>query len=75
MARTAVSRQGFWVAIFAAVALLLQAAGGMGMAQASPGQTIEICTAHGTKVVTLDQAGHPSAPQQAPCPLPPPPNC
>jgi hypothetical protein len=37
------------------------------MAQGS-GSTIEICTAHGTKTVTLDQAGNPSAPQQAPCP-------
>lgn len=64
----AVSRQSLWVVILAAFALLLQAAGGMGMAQASPGETIEICTAHGSKIVTLDQAGHPSAPQQAPCP-------
>ena len=68
MTRAAASRQGIWAAIIAAFALLVQAAGGMGMAQASPGQTIEICTAHGTKVVTLDRAGHPSAPQQAPCP-------
>lgn len=68
MKRAAASRQSIWVAVFAAVALLMQSAAGMGMAQAAPGQTIEICTAHGTKTVTLDQAGHPSAPQQAPCP-------
>jgi hypothetical protein len=68
MTRAAVSRQSLWVAIFAAFALLMQAAGGMGMAQAAPGQTIEICTAHGTKTVTVDQSGQPTAPQQAPCP-------
>lgn len=56
------------MAVIAAFAMLIQAVGGMSPAMASPGQTIEICTAHGTKTVALDQAGHPSAPQQAPCP-------
>jgi hypothetical protein len=57
------------VALLAAVGLLLQGAIGMSPAWgAATGQTIEICTGHGSKTVTLDQAGHPSAPQQAPCP-------
>ncbi len=57
------------VAFLAAVSLLLQGAIGMSPAWgAATGQTIEICTAHGSKTITLDQAGQPTSPKQAPCP-------
>ena len=56
------------VAFVAAATLLLQGAIGMSPASAATGRTIEICTAHGAKTVTLDQAGQPTSPKQAPCP-------
>jgi hypothetical protein len=60
--------KGIGVTIIVALALLMQAMVGMSPASAATGQTIEICTAHGAKTVTVDQAGQPTSPKQAPCP-------
>jgi hypothetical protein len=60
--------RGFGVAIIVALAMLVQAVAGMTPAMAAAGQTIEICTAHGAKTITVDQAGQPTSPKQAPCP-------
>jgi hypothetical protein len=57
------------VAIATAFAMLLQGFLGMGaMAMPMGGQTIEICTAHGTKTIAVDQSGAPAPSKQAPCP-------
>jgi hypothetical protein len=58
--------RGLAVALAAVFALLSQTVVFALPAQA--GETIEICTAHGSKTVMLDQSGAPAQPKQAPCP-------
>ena len=63
--RTAWGLPAAWAAV---AAILLQVVIGAMPVQAQASQTIEICTAHGSKTVSVDQAGAPAQPQKAPCP-------